>query len=259
MELTDIKGLGKTRLSYLRAMGIMSLRDLLYHFPIRYEDHVHSVPIMHISEGTHLIQGTFREKPRISYYGGTSRVIGEIWDQQAKLSVCWFNEPWIIQQLPIGKEVRLYGTVRITNGRKGMYNPRISKESGWIPVYRTVKGLPGQILRQAIQEALSAVENIQKETLPDSLCKRYGLISLAQALRWRHCPETVAQVEAARRRLDFEQAVLYLSAVYMEQQQRQPGYRMDFPQEAVSEYWQKMPFAPPWRIIAKRMVRNCLN
>ena len=38
MELTDLKGIGKTRLEALHAAGICSLRDLLYAFPVRYRD-----------------------------------------------------------------------------------------------------------------------------------------------------------------------------------------------------------------------------
>ncbi len=244
MELTDIKGLGKTRLEHLRAMGIESLRDLLYHFPVRFEDHVHCVPLDQVMEGAYLIRGVIREKLKISYFKGSSRITGEIWEGDRKLSLCWFNEPWIIHQVPVGSEIRLFGSVRMNNGRKVMYNPRISKEAGWIPVYRTVKGVPGQILRQAIQEVLSIAEEIQPESLPQSLRKRYGLIPLAQALRWRHCPETVDQAEAARRRLDFEQMILYLTAVYAERQNRRPGYRMEIQPEAVSEFWDTMPFEP---------------
>ena len=38
MQLTDLKGIGKTRLEALHAAGICSLRDLLYTFPVRYRD-----------------------------------------------------------------------------------------------------------------------------------------------------------------------------------------------------------------------------
>ena len=39
MELTDLEGIGPVRAEALRAVGILSLRDLLYTLPVRYEDH----------------------------------------------------------------------------------------------------------------------------------------------------------------------------------------------------------------------------
>ena len=44
MELSAIKGIGPTRLESLRAVGVCSLRDLLYFLPQRYEDRTHPIP-----------------------------------------------------------------------------------------------------------------------------------------------------------------------------------------------------------------------
>ena len=44
MNLSDLDGVGPVRLESLRAMGIVSLRDLLYMLPVRYEDHQTTFP-----------------------------------------------------------------------------------------------------------------------------------------------------------------------------------------------------------------------
>ena len=57
MELEDLNGIGKTRLASLRAMGITSLRDLLYTLPVRYEDRTTPQPCATAGEGPVLVSG----------------------------------------------------------------------------------------------------------------------------------------------------------------------------------------------------------
>ena len=44
MELSELKGVGPAREKTLRAMGINSLRDLLFMRPVRYEDYTTVMP-----------------------------------------------------------------------------------------------------------------------------------------------------------------------------------------------------------------------
>ena len=59
MDLSDLKGIGPVRCEALRAVGITSLRDLLYTLPIRYEDHRTSYPCATKTPGTYLMTGIF--------------------------------------------------------------------------------------------------------------------------------------------------------------------------------------------------------
>ena len=162
MELSALKGIGPTRLNHLRAVGIASLRDLLYFLPLRYEDQTVPQPISALAEGPAMVRGNVAEKPRIAYFHGISRVTATMQDDSGRLPLCWFNEPWMVQQLPVGQAILLYGRVQIKNGRRQMLNPQIVNEPGWLPVYRPVKGIPAKAFRKMMKEALSAVE----ETCP---------------------------------------------------------------------------------------------
>ena len=57
MELSAIKGIGPTRLESLRAVGVCSLRDLLYFLPQRYEDRTHPIPCADANGGEVLVMG----------------------------------------------------------------------------------------------------------------------------------------------------------------------------------------------------------
>ena len=59
MNLIDLEGIGPVRLNALRAMGIVSLRDLLFTLPIRYEDHHTVYPCSVKTPGEIMVSGFF--------------------------------------------------------------------------------------------------------------------------------------------------------------------------------------------------------
>jgi len=141
MNLSDLDGVGPVRLESLRAMGIVSLRDLLYMLPVRYEDHQTTFPCNEKKPGMILVAGQFQQELKTSYFHGISRVQGSIADSSGKLSVCWYNEPWIAKQISPGTTIRLYGRLVIKDGRRILQNPKIITDCGWIPVYKALKGI----------------------------------------------------------------------------------------------------------------------
>ena len=70
MELSAMRGIGPTRLEALRAVGIVSLRDLLYCLPVRYEDRTQATPCSLVKPGEALVEGIITEKPKFSAFGG---------------------------------------------------------------------------------------------------------------------------------------------------------------------------------------------
>ena len=68
MELGDLEGIGPIRLETLRAVGIVSLRDLLFTLPVRYEDHHTISPCSAKHAGMILVSGEFREALKTNYF-----------------------------------------------------------------------------------------------------------------------------------------------------------------------------------------------
>ena len=135
MDLIDLEGVGPVRLEALRAMGILSLRDLLFTLPVRYEDHQTIFPCSTNQPGDILVSGVFADSLKSSYFHGISRVQGAISDASGKLSVCWYNEPWISKNITSGTPVRLFGRLIVKNGRRILNNPKIISDTGSFPFY----------------------------------------------------------------------------------------------------------------------------
>ena len=244
MELKDLRGVGPTRIGYLRAMGITSLRDLLYTLPVRYEDQETIHLCVSAPEGQAMVRGIVAEKPRIAYFRGLSRVTASIRDESGKLSLVWFNQPWMVQQLPIGKDILLYGRIVSKDGKRSLQNASVVNETGWVPVYRGVKGIPAKGYRTLVREALFAVEEICPETLPETFRIRNCLVPLSYALREAHFPSTLESLKNARRRLSFESMLMYLVGVALHKQRPQDGYPMELDPGKPGEFWEEMPFSP---------------
>ena len=244
MELSDLKGVGPARVEALRAVGIYSLRDLLYTLPVRYEDHDTVFPCNTQSSMPVMVDAVIQDAPRISYFRGLSRVTCLLKDQSGTLPACWFNEPWIYRQLRSGQSVRLFGRIDRHGGRRTLQNPRLITDHGWVPVYRTIHGIPAKTFREYIRQALERMAECCGESLPEALRQEYGLVPLAFALRQAHFPDSMDTLSAARRRLSFENMLMYLAYVTMVGVARKEGIPFSGCRDFCGDFWNSMPFPP---------------
>ncbi len=245
MELTELSGIGPVRAETLRAMGIFSLRDLLYTLPVRYEDHQTVSPCNTKKEGNVLIRGTVVQEPKLSFYNGLKKVTAAVSDGSGKMPVCWYNMPWIAGELRAGQEVLLYGRLSMKNNRRTLQNPKFAHpDEGLIPVYRAMKGFPAKSFRGLIRNALENVDDCCPETLPSSFRIRNHLCELNYAIRQAHFPDSYDALRIARRRLSFEQILLYLTYVTVAGSAGQPGIPFSFGNDAVLRYWDSLPYKP---------------
>ncbi len=244
MQLSDLEGIGPARLETLRAMGIISLRDLLFTLPVRYEDHSHVFPCNTGTPGNILVSGIFREPLKASFFHGISRAQGALHDEYGKLTVCWYNAPWIAGQIRPNEPIRLYGRLSVKNGRRVLQNPKVVTDSGWTPVYRAMKGIPAKSFRKIIDQALMLLEDCCPETLPRNFRIRNRLCELNFALREAHFPSSMENLESARRRLSFERILLYLVYVSLSGTSRSAAHAMKISDQQISGFWETLPFDP---------------
>ncbi len=254
MELTELEGIGPVRAETLRAMGIFSLRDLLFTLPVRYDDYTTVFPCSTRQEGNILVSGTVVTPPRLSFFHNLKRVTTTLQDSSGKMPVCWYNEPWMMQQIHEGDQIRLFGRLNVKNNRRTLQNPRIVGEDERLcPVYRAIKGLPGKSFRKLIRQALENLDDCCPETLPADFRLRYRLCELNYAIRQAHFPEDQEALKTARRRLAFEQTLLYLMYVSLSKTRKERSAPFTLRNGAEDEYWDSLSFTPTQ---AQRKVLN---
>ena len=245
MELTELSGIGPVRAETLRAMGIFSLRDLLYTLPVRYEDHSTVSPCNTKSEGNILVIGTLVQAPKISVFHGLKKVTATIEDETGRMPVCWYNMPWIATEMKAGQKLKLYGRLTIKNNRRTLQNPAfVTENEGLVPIYRPMKGFPAKSFRKLIRIALECVDDCCPETLPGNFRIRNHLCELNYAIRQAHFPDNMNALQIARRRLSFEQILLYLVYISVAGASRQHANALSFNDEIITRYWNSLPYEP---------------
>ena len=244
MELSAIKGIGPTRLESLRAVGVCSLRDLLYFLPQRYEDRTHPIPCADANGGEVLVMGVVQDAPKLSRFNGLTRVTAYLWDDSGKLPLVWYNQPWMMQNLPVGQTIMLFGRMGQSRGKPVLQNAQRVTEPCILPVYRAVKGIPAKSFREMMQQALEQVDDCCPETLPNDLRIRHQLCELNFAIRQAHFPLNVENLRLARRRLAFEQMLMYQAALGLLRGHKADGTALPIPPDAPEKFWQTLPFPP---------------
>jgi ATP-dependent DNA helicase RecG len=200
----------------LKKLGIKTVRDLLYHFPHRYEDFSNIVQIVKakINESC-CIQGKIIEIENSRTW--KKRMIltqAVVEDDSGAIKVVWFNQPYLTNVLKIGDRVCLAG--RVTLGDQGLYlsNPAYEKLSKGktlthtgriIPVYPETEGLSSRWLRFILKPLLIKIRNKIPDLLPIKIKNQYNLPAISQAIWQIHFPDSLDLARKAQERFSFEE------------------------------------------------------
>ena len=244
MNVSEMRGVGPARSESLRAVGIVSLRDLLYTLPVRYEDRTKITPCAEAKGGEVMVMGVVQDAPKLSRFNGLVRVTAKLTDASGSLPLVWYNQPWMMQNLAAGQSVMLFGRVGISRNRPVLQNAQKVTDPSIQPVYRPVKGFPAKSFRALIETALEQLEECCPETLPESLRLRHGLCELNFALRQAHFPANLENLKSARRRLAFEQMLMYQAALGLMRRHKEDGMPIPLAEDAPDVFWRTMPFPP---------------
>ena len=207
------RGQKKTRSDAMEEMGILSVLDLITHYPRRYLDRTTQVPISDLAEGDEAtVVAVVRRVHRLpSRRGAKPVVIVDVSDDQSYLSLSFFNQPWRAQSLSEGMEVAVSGKVTTFRGRRQMANPSVDVVEGeWkgrvIPIYPQSEkaGISSMEIASCVLEALQWVGGLE-DPLPARTLEQYGFTSRDWSMWQVHQPESVGAKNAARRRLGFDE------------------------------------------------------
>ncbi len=245
MPLTAVKGIGPKRAEQFCAVGVRSVRDLLCRLPRDYLDYSKATPVCSLKDGTcAAVQVRVGGAPRFYRAGGKTIVSASAQDETGTVSLKWFNQPYRSAQVKPGETVYACGRVSRAKGLT-LINPTISAAlPGILPVYATVRGLNQRAWRESEAAALESVWDGIGETLPQSLTERFGLVPFPLALRHAHFPYSNEAKGLARKRLDFENALLYLLAVELQRADRFRRNGFSFDCTGVPErFASKLPFS----------------
>jgi ATP-dependent DNA helicase RecG len=240
----------------LERLGIVSLRDLIRHFPFRYDDlrsaqSVADILAARTAKGSGAAAtevnalGTVLHCKHIRLRGRIrAKTTATIDDGTGTLLAIWYGRPYLASQLTVGSRVFVRGRVEytLTGATINVSKHRVLKtdeefRGELVPVYSQTAGLTSYELRRLIRAALrlAAVDpqaKAQLDPLPAAINKRERFGDAWRAIVAIHDPATLEQAEEARRRLVYEEFFLLAIAAARRRAERAAEAAPDLSQEA---------------------------
>lgn len=196
IPLTSLSGVGAKVAEKLEKVGLVSVQDLLFHLPLRYEDRTRIYPIIKLHAGLWAaVQGKVMSADTI--FGKRKMLAVKISDGNGTITLRFFNFTAAMKNnFTEGKTVHAYGEIKrggygleIVHPDYKFYAPnqKVDVEETLTPVYPTTEGLRQITLRNLTDQALALLDKAAvQELLPSGLYNHQ--ITLAQALHTIHRP-----------------------------------------------------------------------
>jgi ATP-dependent DNA helicase RecG len=231
--LQYVKGVGPRRAADLARVGLRTVEDLLFRFPLRYEDRSRLQPIASLRPGSkasvfgRIVHAAVRSTRR----PGFKIFEAIVSDESGSVLVSWLNQPYLRDVLKNGQHVVLYGLVEM-RGHGGLQltnpdheaidedEPQTIHTGRIVPVYERAGNVTAKLQRRFVHDALEGLPGDLPDPLSEELRVRFGYPGRRAALLGSHFPASDVPLDqlnrfgsAAQQRLIFEEAFLFQMGV----------------------------------------------
>ena len=245
-----LKGVGPKTAERFEKLGILTLSDLLCHYPRRYLDFSKPYSIAEAPADTEcVVKAEVFAKPGGRILPGGRRMERiTAGDDVSSLEITWFNNPYAAQKLELGQEYYFQGIVTGGMLRRQMVNPQVRtdaqvKSSPFEAVYPQNEGLTSSAIAKCVRQLLPHAE-LLPDPLPSEMLKKYRLLSKADAVRAIHCPATEEEAFAARRRLIYEELLVLQLGIGRMKNHGAASTGAPMKKADASPFWESLPFSP---------------
>jgi ATP-dependent DNA helicase RecG len=219
-SLRTLKGVGEKTEKLFAKIGVTDMESLLSYYPRNYDAYEEPVEIRSLEEGAvvaisvAVITGVYVNQVR-----NLQVITTTVADLTGKISVTWFNAPYLRSTVRKGSRFVLRGRVVRKQGKLQMEHPEIFTPAAYEeilyslqPIYGLTAGLSNKTIVKLIHQVLDE-QKLQAEYLADEYKERYHLADRNFAIPAIHFPKNMQELLAARRRLVFDEFLLFILAV----------------------------------------------
>ncbi len=249
-SITELKGIGPALAQKFALVGIKTIADLIDYYPRRYEDYSRLTKVSELEPGPVSIEAVIEQATGRYVRRGMHITEAIATDDSGSVRLVWFNQPYRLTGLKSGQRYYISGNYELKQRRFSLQNPNIEMVSGLpantariLAVYRETKGLTSRQIRAAVIQTLPLFKTLP-ESLPADLIKKQRLVSRAEALEALHMPKSGKHLEAARRRLGFEEVfqLSMASLLNKRENQSESALAIPFDEKLAKQFVGSLPF-----------------
>ncbi|MAG29253.1 ATP-dependent DNA helicase RecG [bacterium] len=250
-KLTRVGNVTANRLANL---GIGNVKDLLLHYPVRYEDYSNILATNALAEnqlGT--IFGTIKSIETKKTPRKRMKITeANLADNYGEIKIIWFNQPYIAENLHENDTIAVAGKVerdftgwliknpsyeKITDPKNAIHTSRL------VPIYPLTSGLTQKQVRFLIGQSLQA-SNEMRDIIPAEIQQKANLAGKITAIQNIHLPSSESKYLEAVHRLKFEE--LFLIQLLTEQSRKnlkkEKAPQIPFNEQATINLTTSLPF-----------------
>ncbi|MBO4983902.1 MAG: ATP-dependent DNA helicase RecG [Clostridia bacterium] len=229
-SVKELYGVGEKIEKYLHSGGLFTVKDLVYHFPrayqnrgdVRYVDDISSYNSFH----SYIL--TISSEPKTAMIRRGMNIMKlRAFDETGTVNITYFNQNYLKDVFTVGSTFRFWG--KITQEKRTLcmnspsYEPILQTKAlaPLIPVYPLFSGLNQKFLSKLIGEVVGQLQSFSSDYLPNEIKQENQLCTLNYALKNIHFPESEQALNAAIKRLTFDELFMFaLSLSKMKTTQR---------------------------------------
>lgn len=221
-SIATIAGVGPALESRLAKLGIFSVGDALLFFPKNYEDRTRVVMFGEASANAKVHCRVRVLRHEWFGYGRMKTLKLIVSDGERNAELVAFNRAFLEKQFPVGSLASLTGSFEFKYGAlqstsfellKLGENESVLPDTKVFPIYSLTDGVSQKQVRKIISLCLHEYARGIENEIPDVIIEKKNLLSKQDALFLIHEPKTIADVEAARHTLIYEELFLFQCAI----------------------------------------------
>ena len=259
-SILTIKGIGEKRAGLLNKLGIDSVDALLRFYPRDYHDFTHITPIDDAVPGMQCCIKARLEgnaKTENLYRKNLSRSTFRVKDNSGSLTVIIYHPRTMPFYLKQGVDYIFYGKTEGNFFDLIMSSPIIQPASlpKITPIYPLTNGITSKELSRMVQSAFE--KGLPRDPIPEDIRKETGICNLDFAIKNIHFPVSASALEAAKKRLVFEELFTLQTALYSIKKREKKGKGIVIEKDFSEEFFSLLPFSPT--SAQKRVTKECIK
>jgi ATP-dependent DNA helicase RecG len=225
--LQFLKGVGPRKAADLKRAGLVTVEDLFYRLPFRYEDRSRMQPIASLRPGAKAaVLGEIKSaRLAVTRRRGFKIFNAVVGDVSGAIRCTWMNQPFLADILQPHLSVVIFGDVKLDSTGLHFLNPEYELVTDDItgvhtgrivPFYEKTGSVTPNMQRKLVRFAIDQLPGELPDIVPAAVRARLQLVPRRTAFAESHFPSNDASVDTlnafrtmAQRRMIFEEFFLY--------------------------------------------------